>query len=213
MKISKEFLLSMLILLAAIGFMRSLSHGEVVPLRQDFTTFPHTIETWTGRERTLDARVLEVLRVDDYLLRQYEDAHTFPIELYIGYYKSQRQGATYHSPKNCLPGSGWTFLDTGTVPLATQVSPAKDIDINKFIIQKGSDKQLVLYWYQDRGRVITSEYWAKVYLVWDAMFRNRTDGAFVRITVPFLGDEAAALTQGRLFAEKIFPILREYLPG
>ena len=90
----------------------------------------------------------------------------------------------------------------------------KPVEINKFIIQKGLDKQLVLYWYQDRGRIITSEYWAKVYMVWDAIRRNRTDGAFVRITVPFTGeDEERAVVQGRAFAETIFPLLSEYLPS
>ena len=84
------------------------------------------------------------------------------LELYIGYYKSQRQGATYHSPKNCLPGSGWAFLHTGTIALHGTQAPGPPVEINKFIIQKGLDKQLVLYWYQDRGRIITSEYWAKV---------------------------------------------------
>ena len=88
------------------------------------------------------------------------------------------------------------------------------MEINKFLIQKGLDKQLVLYWYQDRGRIITSEYWAKIYMVLDAMFRNRTDGAFVRLTVSFTGDsEEGSLEYARAFAEKIFPWLQEYLPG
>ena len=88
------------------------------------------------------------------------------------------------------------------------------MEINKFVIQKGLDKQLVLYWYQDRGRVITSEYWAKIYMVWDAIFKNRTDGAFVRLTVPFTKDnEEKVFEQAEAFTERVFPLLQEYLPG
>jgi EpsI family protein len=88
------------------------------------------------------------------------------------------------------------------------------VEINKFIIQKGLDKQLVLYWYQDRGRIITSEYWAKIYMVVDAIAKNRTDGAFVRITIPYTHQsESEVLAQGKAFAELIFPLLQEYLPS
>ena len=214
MKLSQEFVISFVVLLAAGILIRSISHGEETPLRQRFGEFPLHIEQWSGRALELDTQVLEVLRVDDYVLRQYWDAQGSPVELYVGYYKSQRQGATYHSPKNCLPGSGWTFLQTGKAYLRVAQRPEQAIEINKFTIQKGLDKQLVLYWYQDRGRIITSEYWAKLYMIWDAMRRQRTDGAFVRITVPFGGEsEEKALVQGRAFAEAIFPLLREYLPS
>ena len=214
MKLSKEFVVSFVVLLVAGLSLRSISHGEATPLRRGFGDFPLQIEQWSGRQLELETRVLELLRVDDYVLRQYQDRQGAPLELYIGYYKSQRQGATYHSPKHCLPGSGWAFLHTGTIDLRVAQHPGSSVEINKFIIQKGLDKQLVLYWYQDRGRIITSEYWAKVYMVWDAIRRNRTDGAFVRITVPFTGEgEERAIMQGRAFAEIIFPLLSEYLPS
>jgi EpsI family protein len=214
MKISRECLVSCVLLLAAGLLLRSISHGEETPLRQSFAEFPLRLEQWSGRQLELDTKVLEVLRVDDYVLRQYWDAQGFPVELYIGYYKSQRQGATYHSPKNCLPGSGWFFLYTGKTQLSRAQPSGEPVEINKFIIQKGLDKQLVLYWYQDRGRIITSEYWAKLYMIWDAIRRHRTDGAFVRITIPFTGEsEERAVMQGRAFAEKIFPLLSEYLPS
>ena len=214
MKISREFLVSCVVLLAAGLVLRSISHGEETALRQSFDGFPLHLEQWSGRQLELDTKVLEVLRVNDYVLRQYRDAQGLPLELYIGYYKSQRQGATYHSPKNCLPGSGWTFLYTGKAYLQVAQRSEPPVEINQFIIQKGLDKQLVLYWYQDRGRIITSEYWAKLYMIWDAMRRHRTDGAFVRITIPFAAEsEARAVMQGRAFAETIFPLLHEYLPS
>lgn len=214
MKISKEVFISLLVLLAAGVCLRAISHGESIPLRQSFADFPLHIEPWSGRVRELDAKVLEVLRVDDYILRHYTDSQGAPLELYIGYYRSQRQGATYHSPKNCLPGAGWTFLSTGKTRIPMPQSSEQSVEINQFVIQKGLDKQLVLYWYQDRGRIITSEYWAKLYMIWDAMARNRTDGSFVRITLPFSGEsEDVAVKQGRLFAAKLLPLLSAYLPS
>lgn len=213
MKFPREFFISLVLLAAAGLFLRSISHGEETPLRKSFVDFPLSIDQWSGKELGMEGKVLQVLKVDDYMMRQYSSEQGLPIGFYVGYYKSMRQGATYHSPKNCLPGSGWHFVQTGTTSLRTTDHHGRAVEINKFVIQKGLDKQLVLYWYQDRGRIITSEYWAKMYMVFDAAVRHRTDGAFVRITVPFTGeDEESVLDQGKAFAEQIFPVLREYLP-
>jgi EpsI family protein len=214
MKFRREFFVSILLLVVSGFFLRSISHGEETSLRKSFADFPLHVDRWSGKELGFEAKVLQVLKVDDYMMRQYSNEQELPLSLYVGYYKSMRQGATYHSPKNCLPGSGWYFVKTGKIPLHTEYNNGEEVYINRFIIQKGLDKQLVLYWYQDRGRIITSEYWAKIYMVFDAITRHRTDGAFVRITVPFLQDEEErALAQGKLFAEKIFPILHEHLPS
>jgi EpsI family protein len=195
-------------------FLRSISHGEEIALRKSFADFPLQVDRWSGKELGFEAKVLQVLKVDDYMMRQYSNEHEPPLSLYVGYYKSMRQGATYHSPKNCLPGSGWYFVQTEKITLHTADHNGRTVDINKFIIQKGLDKQLILYWYQDRGRIVTSEYWAKIYMIFDAMTKHRTDGAFVRITVPFVQEEEErALEQGKSFAEKVFPLLQEYLPS
>jgi EpsI family protein len=214
MKGLRELVIAMVILIAAGFLLRSISHGEETPLHKSLATFPLRIDPWDGTEQTFEANILQALKVDDYLLRQYRDGETTSIGLYVGYYKSMRQGSTYHSPKNCLPGSGWYFVDTGKTHLAVVDRHEQPVEINKFVIQKGLDKQLVLYWYQDRGRIITSEYWAKIYMVVDAIMRNRTDGAFVRITMPFTGQsETETLEQAKTFAEQILPLLQEYLPS
>jgi EpsI family protein len=211
---SKEWLVALVIMVAAGLFLRSISHGEAVQLRQSFTDFPFQIAQWTGKELGFEEDIIQKLRVDDYMMRQYADEQGLPLALYVGYYQSMRQGATYHSPKNCLPGSGWYFVKTGTARLDVTDAQGQTVEINRYVIQKGLDKQLVLYWYHDRGRIITSEYWAKIYMVLDAMVKNRTDGSLVRITVPFTGDgEAAAFRQAKVFAETIFPVLRTYLPS
>jgi EpsI family protein len=214
MKFSREFCISFVVLTVAGLLLGFISHGEETPLRRSFVDFPLHVDRWTGKELGLEVEVLQALKVDDYMMRRYQGDQENPIGFYVGYYKSMRQGAAYHSPKNCLPGSGWYFIKTGKVTLDVLDSQGKHVEINKFIIQKGLDKQLVLYWYQDRGRIITSEYWAKIYMVVDAILKNRTDGAFVRITVPFTGDnEEMALRRGQAFVEKVFPLLQAYLPS
>jgi EpsI family protein len=209
----KECLVASIVLIAAGLLLGFTSHRKETPLRQSFAHFPLRIDAWQGKELGLEPQVLRVLQVDDYMMRQYWDAQGTSVGLYVGYYQSLRQGAGYHSPKNCLPGSGWSFVKTGTTLLHVE-GQNNPIEVNAFIIQKGLDKQLVLYWYQDRGRIITSEYWAKIYLVMDAIFKKRTDGTFVRLTIPFAEkDEAVVRAQGKAFAERIFPLLQTYLPS
>jgi EpsI family protein len=214
MKCWREFVLSMVILLTAAVGVRSLSHGEAPPMRKSFVDFPLHIAQWSGKELGLDAQTRQVLQVDDYTVRQYWRTQGMPIGLFVSYYKSMRQGKGYHSPKNCLPGSGWYFSHTGKLRLDVPDVDGQAVEVKKLVIQKGLDKQLVLYWYQDRGRILTSEYWAKIYLVWDAITKHRTDGAFVRIMMPFsTQDEQAVLAQAKAFAETIFPLLGAYLPS
>lgn len=214
MTFCKEFWISFITLVAASLLLGFMSYGEQTPMRKGFADFPLHIAPWQGRELGIEANILEVLKVDDYMMRQYRNDQALSVALYAGYYKSMRQGATYHSPKNCLPGSGWYVVKTDKTPINIARRPGKTVEINKVVIQKGLQKQLVLYWYQDRGRVITSEYWAKIYMVWDAIFKRRTDGAFIRLTVPFTDDNASMVfEQAEAFTERIFPLLTDYLPG
>jgi len=130
--------------------------------------------------------------------------------LYIGYYASQRTGDTMHSPKNCLPGAGWDPIssDYATIPLTS----SRKIVVNDYVIQKDLNKQLVLYWYQGRGRVIASEYAGKLWMVTDAILRNRTDGALVRLVTPMSDGETSARTRLISFAQVLFPDLEANIP-
>ena len=210
---SKESVISVILLAAAGLFMQTMSHGEEVPLRKPLADLPLEIAQWSGKALEIDPAILRTLKVDDYLMRQYRNAEGEAIGLYVGFYQSQRQGATYHSPKNCLPGSGWSFVTSEKTDLHVVERNGRPVAINQVVIRKGLDKLLVLYWYQDRGRIIASEYWAKIYLVVDAITKNRTDGAFIRITLPLTADdEERILNQGKTFAERIVPLLGAYLP-
>lgn len=206
------------LLLTTAGYLRAASAPELVLPRESLSRLPTTLGSWTGAQAPdLDNEVLEVLGVDDYVTRVYEEAGApvdarLPVGLYIGYYTSQRQGDTIHSPMNCLPGAGWQPVRTGT--LALDVAGATRT-VNRVVIQKGELRQVVLYWYQGRGRVVANEYWSKAYLVWDAATRRRSDGALVRVISPVAtgetGDEAA---ERRVvsFAQALYPELPRFLP-
>ena len=133
----------------------------------------------------------------------------------IGYWQSQKQGDTIHSPQNCLPGAGWLPVSQGQL---TMPRPGGEgtISVNRYVIQKGLDRQMVLYWYQSHGRIVASEYWGKVFLVTDAVRLNRTDGAVIRVITPIIGDgsgaEAAAETRAAGFTRDLLPLLDQFLP-
>jgi EpsI family protein len=204
-----------LVLIGASAFISRASRPEVVPIRESLSGLPMRIGTWTGREAPdINSRVMAVLGVDDYVNRIYYSTDLFPASLYVGYYQSQRQGDTIHSPLNCLPGAGWNPVKRGHIKIAVDGNSA--IEINRIIILKGTDKQVVLYWYQNHGRAIASEYWGKIYTVLDALRTNRTDAALVRVICPVSGDDADsdafAERQAVDFVKSLFPLLSRFLP-
>ncbi len=200
------------VLVAGILSLMTLSHGEAVPVRQRLEDFPVQLGQWRGIGEALPPSILDVLKVTDYIMRLYSRPQSPPVWLYVGYYGSQRQGQTIHSPQQCLPGSGWSILSREylTVTLPGRLDP---VTINRVLIGKGQDRQIVFYWYQERGRVIASEFAAKAYLVVDAVTRNRTDGALVRISATVRGSEEEAVEQLLDFVRLIFPHLMEFLPS
>jgi EpsI family protein len=211
MKPSPHFLVGVALLLGMTVLLRHVSHGEAIPLKRGFAEFPLQIgDRWRGQELGIGKAILDVLKVDDYMMRLYQGPREEPVWLYVGFYKTQRTGGSYHSPLNCLPGAGWTIQSREIVPV-----PVADrtLHVNQVFIQKGLDRQLILYWYQDRSRIIASEYWAKVYLVWDAMTKNRTDGALVRISVPVASTTEEASQQGLTFLREVWPLLLDFMPA
>jgi EpsI family protein len=153
---------------------------------------------------------MAVLRASDYLLRNYRSGDGRVLNFYVGYYASQREGATYHSPLNCLPGSGWVMSDPDRIIIAPTGRPA--FIANKYVIQNGDHKEVLVYWYQGRGRAVASEYWGKIYTVIDSVKRRRSDGAMVRITTPIESSEADALKASVDLATEISTILPEFIP-
>jgi EpsI family protein len=207
-----------------------MAHGsrtEPVLIRQSLANLPLQLDSWHGQPfPDMDPRILAVLGVDDYVNRAYSRPDGAVVSLYVGYYRSQRQGETIHSPLNCLPGAGWNPVrreraripvggnSAGTTGAESRVE--RLIDVNLIVIQKGLEKRVVIYWYQSHGRVIASEYWGKIYTVIDALRMNRTDAALVRITSPIAGlDRTAELQSVEMsiqFVRELFPLLDRYLP-
>jgi EpsI family protein len=203
------------VILVGGSFAARPSRPEPVPPRQAFSQFPLQIDRWQSVESSeLDPRTLETLGVNDYVNRLYAAGNAYA-GLYVGYYQSQRQGDTVHSPLNCLPGSGWQPLSRRY--LDVRLADGKTISVNRYVIQKGLDRQVVLYWYQSHGRVVPNEYVGKFYLVYDAIRLNRTDAALVRVVSPIANAspdaEAAANDQAVDFVVSIFPVLARYLPS
>jgi EpsI family protein len=219
--VNTRLLIVAAMLLAGSGYVTHATHAEdPVSTKQSLATLPLELGKWRGQESpAMASNVLKVLGVDEYLNRVYlADREPF-VSLYVGFYASQRQGDTIHSPLNCLPGAGWqpVVQDRITIPVSDASGSIRSITINQFVIQKGLERQIVLYWYQSHGRVIASEYASKIYMVYDAMRLNRTDAALVRVITPILdvdiATEPAAAARATEFVQRIFPILNGVLPS
>ena len=206
----------MLALLVAGGAVINLwaAAGEARVPRRELAEFPAELGGWRkwGPDARFDAETEAVLRADDYVSRDYATADGRVASLYVGYYSTQRTGATYHSPLNCLPGSGWELNEPGTV----EIKPAdgsRAFEANRYLIVHGADRQLLVYWYQGRGRAVASEYRDKLYTVLDSIRLRRSDGAMVRVLVPVRGSEAEATETAAQFAAQVAPRLAPYVPN
>jgi EpsI family protein len=198
------------------------SRAEPTPIRKPLAELPIVIGEWQGHvERDFQPEIVKVLGVDDYANRSYVGADGRRLGLYVGYHSNQRQGDTIHSPLNCLPGAGWIPTAQGRTTvdvLASSDGPQRRaIEVNRVIIEKGLDRQVVLYWYQSHGRVVASEYWGKIYTVVDAIRLNRTDAALVRVMAPVPSREPGVLETSEsaavAFVKALFPHLGGYLPS
>ena len=186
--------------------------GEAHVERKELKDFPQSIGTWqkTGNDQPIDDETMKVLRASDYLMRDFRKPNGRIANLYVGYYATQRTGATYHSPLNCLPGSGWNLSEPAKATIA--LPDGTSFVANKYVIQNGDDKRLMIYWYQGRGRNVASEYWGKIYTVFDSVRLRRSDGAMVRVTVPIGNSEPAAEQSAVDFAAAASAVLPEFVP-
>ena len=211
--IARALMLSGLILSAGLYSSRA-GTAEVSAPRESLANMPRVVGAWSDPvDLPLDREVREVLGVDDYINRTYVNAAAQPVNLYIGYYGSQRQGDTIHSPQNCLPGAGWQPVEGGPTTLDLG---GRRLTVNRYVIQKGLDRQVVLYWYQGRGRVVANEYANKFWLMVDAARLHRSDGALVRVVAPVTrsasGSLAAADAATAEFTRTMLPLLPRFLP-
>jgi EpsI family protein len=176
-----------------------------------FSDVPDRIGPWQGRKGALDDDILKVLGVEEYVMLDFTRPSGRFVNLYVGFYQSQRQGDLIHSPRNCMPGAGWHIVETGR-EILTDPGTGETYKVASLVLKKGNQYQMVLYWFHSRGRIIASEYMQKIWLVVDAVFRNRTDGSFVRLITPVTTTRQEAVHLLQEFAGLLKPLLDEYLP-
>jgi len=209
-----RFVLAAVLLGSTALFLQAHTQSEVIPSGPALHSFPQSLGTWNGTDLPMDKDILEVLGPGDFLLRLYHDQENRqpPIDLLIAYFPSQRGGDTIHSPQHCLPGAGWTPVENRRIWLTT--TGHAPFRVNRYLIQNGDDRRVVLYWYWAHDRGVASEYWAKFFLVADSIRMNRTDGALVRMTTPMdVGETADSAVQRLLpFANSVMPLLESYIP-
>jgi len=204
--------LSLSLLIGTLLVLQVRSPGEAVPIRKGLDTFPTAVGNWQAREGVLlELDTLNVLRPKDYLMRRDQDPSGTSLGLFIAYWDSQRKGAQPHSPKNCLPGAGWEPLEASrvTIPLPP---PLESITVNRFLIQKDREQQVVFYWYQSQGKAIAGELAARVAMLKNSILRHRTDGALIRISSPVYGNMQQTSDRLVQYIQVMYPMLSAFLP-
>jgi EpsI family protein len=212
--LSLRFLAAAALMAATALVLQAHSRGELFPPRQPLNSLPLHFGEWTGQEYSLDQQTLDILGQGEFLLRDYIEPSQAqpPIGLFVAYFPSQKAGDTIHSPNHCLPGAGW-------VPTQRQVVQVSRPDgstfpVNRYVVSKEGNRQLVLYWFQAHGRAVASEYWAKYYLVADSVRMNRSDGGLVRLMSPMYSGESPDAAQARVMKVgwQLLPLLDNYIP-
>jgi exosortase D (VPLPA-CTERM-specific) len=172
--------------------------AEIFPSRENFAQFPMHLDGWEGRRGSLEGVYLDVLKLDDYLIADYSNGAGQTVNLYVAFYDSQRKGEAVHSPRSCLPGGGWQMRDFAQRDVPGVFVAGRPLRVNRALIELGDQRQLVYYWFQQRGRVITNEYAVKWYLFWDALTQHRTDGAMLRLITQLPAGSSEAAGDRRL---------------
>lgn len=201
------------LLVLAVFFLHSHSRAEVLPPHLNVSQFPAQIGAWDGKTLTIPSEDLSVLGPGEFLERLYRNPEVAAgIDLFLAYFPSQRTGDTIHSPKHCLPGSGWTPVKASVIQVPW--GEGNVLHANDYVLQLGMNKEIVVYWFQSQGRTVASEYWQRFYLITNALRTNRTDGALVRVITPVMpGESVNGATDRALgFTKTILPMLGQYIP-
>lgn len=204
-----------LILGTTVGLGHVVDFHEKIPIIKPFSQFPLKVGNWTGTREQMNPEVIKELHFTDYTDIGFQDVKTGVVEIYVAYYASQRKGESIHTPATCLPGNGWVFRKSGTVVLPVPGGGGETVTVDRDLIQKYDDKELVYYWFPQRGRILTNVWQLKFYNFWDALTMHRTDGALVRLITPVGQYENIGSADRRLqrFTRQFWPVLEKFLPG
>jgi exosortase D (VPLPA-CTERM-specific) len=203
-----------LLILAALTAPAAALQDFPPPARQSLLEFPLQLGAWQGVSSPMERQYLDALQLDDYVFADYSLIEKVPVNLYVAYYDSPKKGRSSHSPRQCIPGGGWDISSFESLRLDPASGMNSPLDVNRVVIKKDGQKQIVYYWFKQRDRWITSEYLVKLYLFWDSLTRQRADGALVRLVSVVNADETEAIVDGRLqtVAGLVSPILARYVP-
>jgi exosortase D (VPLPA-CTERM-specific) len=207
---------AVLLLGTTLALSQAVEFREKIPVIKSLNQFPLNVGNWSAKERqSLEDRFLRRLHLSDYIMADYQNKKSEQVNFYMAYYESQSMGRSTHTPESCLPGSGWSFEDAGSVSLSTILDNPDNGKISRAVVQYGSSKQVVYYWFAMRGRVLQKYYLVKMYNFWDAITKQRTDGALVRLVTPLYEGENLADADARLqgFLRDIVPVVEAYIPG
>jgi EpsI family protein len=189
-----------------------LGKSEAKVAREPLSSFPNDVGEWSGTDQAIPAPMLRNLGVDEHLMRRFSDGKE-SIWLYLGYYNNQMEGAVPHSPRHCYPGSGFTPIKADTITIPVNYPGKREIRPNRYVFAKGMQREVVIYWYQSRGRAIADEYEEKIYLVFDSILRNRSDGALVRFSTGATAKtEEAACKRLEAFVSHVYTNIPRVVP-
>jgi exosortase D (VPLPA-CTERM-specific) len=209
-----QFLVAVILIGVTAIVAQSVNFREAVPISRSFNQFPLRVGAWSGQVQTMDKKFIEGLKFTDYIIAKYRTDSSHSVNFYTAYYETQRKGESIHSPSSCLPGSGWEFQQAGRTEIVLSRENTHKMPVNRAVISNAGYRQLAYYWFPMRGRVLTNIWEMKWYNFWDALTRQRTDGALVRLITPISPNETIADADLRLqaFTRELVPVLNEFLP-
>jgi len=210
------FVTAVVLLVATLAISHAVDFRERIPTKKNLDQFPLKIGEWNAdRHLRMAQHFIDVLDLSEYVIMNYQKTDEKKINFYVAYYESQRKGESIHSPATCLPGSGWSFNQSGTVKITGVPGNYGTYEVNRAVMQFGRNRQIAYYWFPVRGRILNDAYQLKIYNFWDALTQQRTDGALVRLITSVYEDESLEDSEKRLqdFVRDVAPVLKEYLPG
>ncbi len=210
-----QFIVATILLGATLVFSHGVNFREEIPIIRPFGQFPLQVGEWIGTPQSMEQRFVRALDFSDYVVIDYHNSRNKVINLYVAYYESQRKGESIHSPATCLSGSGWHFREAGAITISTSGYNGGSMRVNRACMEKLGSKQLCYYWFPQRGRILNNAYQLKAFAFWDALTKQRTDGALVRLITPVSksGELGHADARLKAFVRLIVPVLAEYIPG
>ena len=209
-----QFVVAVILLGLTLLLSQGIEFREKIPIAKSFGQFPDQVGEWTGKSQAMEQLIIDTLDLSDYIMINFSNRSGKWVNFYTAYYESQRKGESIHSPATCLPGSGWEFKEDGGKKISIPGHKNKTIPVNRALMIKSGYSQLSYYWFPQRDRILNNAYQLKLYNFWDALTRQRTDGALVRVITPVYDNEKLADAEDRLqsFTQAIVPVLDEFLP-